>query len=80
MDHVNASTGHSEAGIPARPEHRAPEEMDSWELIACYRHARALASFTPSAQLARALANFLSLAQKELEARDEWRPDYLLSA
>ena len=36
---------------------RAPKDMQSWEIIATYRHAWALATFAPSGYLAKALAN-----------------------
>ena len=64
----------------SKPLHRAPSEMRTWEIIAAYRFAHQLASFHPNAQLARALANFMGNAQKELENRQSWRPDYLKSA
>lgn len=54
--------------------------MRTWEIIAAYRFAHQLASFYPNAQLSRALANFMGNAQKELENRQSWRPDYLRSA
>jgi hypothetical protein len=62
------------------PLHRSPSEMRTWEIIAAYRFAHQLSSFHPNAQLARALANFLLKAQKELESRQSWHPDYLKSA
>ena len=62
------------------PLHRAPADMQTWEIIGAYRHAHQLASFHPNAQLARALSNFLFRARKELQHRDAWRPDYLTSA
>jgi hypothetical protein len=34
----------------------------------------------PNAQLSRALSNFLFKAQKELEQRGAWRPEYLTNA
>ncbi len=64
----------------SRPLHRAPREMQTWEIITAYRYAHQLASFHPNAQLARALANFMGNAQRELENRQSWRPDYLKSA
>ncbi len=54
--------------------------MDSWELIAMFRHARALLGFNPNARLARALADFMSAAHQELERRGECNDDYLLGA
>jgi hypothetical protein len=64
----------------SKPLHRAPREMRTWEIIAAYRFAHQLASFYPNAQLSHALANFMLRAQKELEDRQSWRPDYLKSA
>ena len=46
--------------------------MQTWEIIAAYRHAYQIMSFRPNAQLARALANFMGSAQAELERRDAW--------
>ena len=54
--------------------------MDSWELIATFRHARALMGFTPNAQLARALANFMFAVRCELARRGECNDEYLYSA
>jgi hypothetical protein len=54
--------------------------MQTWEIIAAYRHAYQIMSFRPNAQLARALANFMGHAQGELERRDAWTPDYAKSA
>ena len=56
---------------------RAPKDMRSWEIHATYRLAWHLAHFLPSATLAQALANWLWLAQKELERRGEWQPESL---
>jgi hypothetical protein len=56
---------------------RAPSDMQSWEIIATYRHAWALAEFEPSGYLAKALANWKSIAQCELERRGEWHPEML---
>jgi hypothetical protein len=64
----------------AIPEHRKPEEMDSWELIAMFRHARALLGFGPNVQLTRALVNFMAAAHHELERRGECNDEYLLGA
>jgi hypothetical protein len=63
-----------------KPLHRAPDDMETWEIIGAYRHAHQLASLRPNAQLSRALSNFLFKAQKELEHRGAWRPEYLTSA
>ena len=52
--------------------------MDSWELIAMFRHARALLGFTPNVQLSQALVNFMTAAHHELERRGECDDDYLL--
>ena len=54
--------------------------MQTWEIIAAYRHAYQIASLRPNAQLARALANFMGHAQGELERRDAWAPEYARSA
>jgi hypothetical protein len=51
--------------------------METWEIIGAYRHAHQLAGLRPNAQLSRALTNFLFKAQKELEQRGAWRPEYL---
>jgi hypothetical protein len=56
---------------------RAPKDMRSWEIHATYRLAWHLAHFLPSATLAQALANWLCVAQNELERRGEWRPESL---
>jgi hypothetical protein len=64
----------------AVPEHRSPREMDSWELIAMFRHARVLLGFGPGAQLTRALVNFMAAAYRELERRGECDDEYLLGA
>lgn len=56
---------------------RAPADMRSWEIHATYRLAWHLACFLPSASLAQPLANWLCVAQGELEARGEWRPEAL---
>ena len=62
------------------PLHCKPSDMQTWEIIAAYRHAYQIMSFHPNAQLARALANFMGHAQGELERRDAWTPDYARSA
>lgn len=54
---------------------RAPGDMSTQELTAAYRHAWALASYRPRGYLAKALANWLAVAQRELESRDAWTPD-----
>jgi hypothetical protein len=64
----------------SKPLHRTPREMQTWEIIAAYRFAHQLASFHPNAQLGRALANFMGNAQKELENRESWPPEYVKSA
>jgi hypothetical protein len=56
---------------------RAPKDMRSWEIHATYRLAWHLAYFLPSARLAQALANWLWVAQSELERRGEWQPESL---
>lgn len=56
---------------------RAPKDMRSWEIHATYRLAWHLAYFLPSANLAQPLANWLCVAQNELERRGEWRPELL---
>jgi hypothetical protein len=56
---------------------RAPTDMRSWEIHATYRLAWHLACFLPSVQLAQPLANWLCMAQRELEERGEWRPESL---
>jgi hypothetical protein len=56
---------------------RAPKDMRSWEIHATYRLAWHLACFLPSARLAQVLANWLCMAQGELERRGEWLPESL---
>jgi hypothetical protein len=51
------------------PEHRSPDQMEIAELTDALRHAAALLELNPGAQLARALANFLFAARKQLETR-----------
>jgi hypothetical protein len=51
---------------------RAPAEMSTWELIATYRHALALSYYRPRGFLAKALANWLLISQRELESRGAW--------
>ncbi|WP_300604299.1 hypothetical protein [Trebonia sp.] len=62
------------------PEHRKPADIDSPELIAMFRHARALLDSTPGAQLSRGLANFMWAARHELRRRGECDDEYLYSA
>ena len=54
---------------PSVPEHRSPGQMETAELTDAVSHAAALLDLNPGARLARALANFLFAAQKELERR-----------
>lgn len=54
---------------PSVPEHRSPAQMETAELADAVRRAAALLDLNPGARLARALANFLFTAWKELEAR-----------
>lgn len=61
------------------PAPRKVADMDSWEVIGCYRHAWNLASYRPPPMLAKQLAGFLLTCERELKRRDEWRPDYLQS-
>jgi hypothetical protein len=56
---------------------RAPKDMRSWEIHATYRLAWHLAYFLPGAGLAQVLANWLCMAQSELERRGEWLPESL---
>ncbi len=65
---------------PVVPVHRGPADMESWEIIAAYRHAHALASYNPNARLAKELANWKLHAQGELERRGQWNAAYLLDA
>jgi len=51
---------------------RAPADMSTWELIATYRYAWTLAYYRPRGYLAKALANWLSTTQRELESRGAW--------
>lgn len=51
---------------------RGPADMSTWELIATYRHAWTLAYYRPRGYLAKALANWLSTTQRELESRGVW--------
>jgi hypothetical protein len=63
-----------------KPLHRAPGEMETWEIISAYRHAHQLAGLHPNVRLSRELSNFLYRAQQELERRGEWRPECLKAA
>jgi hypothetical protein len=51
---------------------RAPADMSTWELITTYRHAWTLAYYRPRGYLAKALANWLLVSQRELESRGAW--------
>jgi hypothetical protein len=51
---------------------RAPADMSTWELITTYRHAWTLAYYRPRGYLAKALANWLSTTERELESRGAW--------
>jgi hypothetical protein len=64
----------------SRPVHRAPQEMQTWEIIIAFHHARQLAGIMPSAQLSHALANFIYSASKELEERGAWNAKQLTSS
>ena len=57
--------------------HRTPAGMSTWEVIATYRHAWALAYYRPDRQLGKALANWLFTARRELEARGSWVPEIM---
>lgn len=56
---------------------RAPADLTTWELIASYRHAWALAYYRPNGSLAKALANWLFVSQRELESREAWVPEIM---
>jgi hypothetical protein len=56
---------------------RAPQDMRSWEILSTYRLAWHFACFLPTTRLAQALADWLCMAQHELEQRGEWRPEAL---
>jgi hypothetical protein len=56
---------------------RAPADMSTWELIAAYRHAWALAYYRPRGYLAKALANWLLGCQRELESRGAWAAEIM---
>ena len=55
----------------------SPSDMQSWEIIGSYRYARSLANYHPTHKLAQQLADWLYIAQKELERRGEWWPEAL---
>lgn len=57
--------------------HRTPAEMSTWELIATYRHAWALAYYRPHRDLSKPLANWLLSAKRELESRAAWLPEIM---
>lgn len=57
--------------------HRTSAEMSTWELIATYRHAWALAYYRPARPLAKQLANWLLTTRRELESRDAWVPEIM---
>lgn len=69
----------SENFEPREPDklHRTPSEMSTWELIAAYRHAWALAYYRPTRLLAKTLANWLLITKRELESRDAWVPEIM---
>jgi hypothetical protein len=76
--HAQATTATQVCKLPdGTTFNRAPKDMRSWEIHATYRLAWHLAYFHPSAPLAQALANWLWVAQSELERRGEWRPESL---
>lgn len=76
--HAQATTAATEFALPdGTTFNRAPKDMRSWEIHATYRLAWHLACFLPSAGLSQALANWLCVAQKELERRGEWLPESL---
>jgi hypothetical protein len=56
---------------------RRPSDMATWEIVASYRHAWALATYSPHARLAQLLSDFLCEAGAELQRRGEWRPEAL---
>ena len=57
--------------------HRTPAKMSTWELIATFRHAWALAYYRPERQLGKALANWLFSVRRELESRGAWVPEIM---
>jgi len=75
---AQATTKATESELPdGTTFNRAPKDMHSWEIHATYRLAWHLAYFLPSARLAQVLANWLCVAQNELERRGEWLPESL---
>jgi hypothetical protein len=75
---AQVTTTATEAELPdGTTFNRAPKDMRSWEIHATYRLAWHLACFLPSARLAQMLANWLCMAQNELELRGEWLPESL---
>ena len=56
---------------------RAPADLTTWELMAAYRHAWALAYYRPNGSLAKELANWLFVSQRELESREAWVPEIM---
>ena len=76
--HAQVTTTATEFALPdGTTFNRAPKDMRSWEIHATYRLAWHLAWFLPSAGLAQVLANWLCMAQSELERRGEWLPESL---
>lgn len=76
--HAQVTTTATEFALPdGTTFNRAPKDMRSWEIHATYRLAWHLASFLPSASVAQVLADWLCVAQKELERRGEWLPESL---
>ena len=76
--HAQVTTAATEFALPdGTTFNRAPKDMRSWEIHATYRLAWHLACFLPSASLAQVLANWLCMAQGELERRGEWLPESL---
>jgi hypothetical protein len=70
------------AAMPASPPpgiNRKPEDMDTWELIIAYRHARALAKLNLSAALAKALSGWMFTVRHVLEKRGQYDKSYLHS-
>ena len=76
--HAQDTTTATEFALPdGTTFNRAPKDMRSWEIHATYRLAWHLACFLPGASLAQVLANWLCMAQSELERRGEWLPESL---
>lgn len=78
LDHRAAQTW-AKNFEPLEPDklHRTPVEMSTWELIATFRHAWALAYYRPTRHLAKELANWLLTTRNELESRDAWLPEIM---